>query len=309
MLARLSRHQVHIPADVPPHAQSTYLNNFMLATKRTGRLFLHACDQKLEHLNDDFAGPGIAPEDADPEHLFRIAESGTIGAMAAHFGLIARYGRDYPHVPYLVKVNGKTNLRGGEPFSHQLWSVAQVVDLERQGRLSVVGVGYTIYLGSEFESEMLYQAAQLAADAHRVGYLVVFWMYPRGKAVPDELNPHLVAGAAGVGCGLGADYVKVNYPHGAAKVPAKAAFAEAVRAAGRTGVLCAGGRQKSPRDLLATVAEQLGAGARGAATGRNIHQRPLAEAARLTHALSALIFGGHPLADALEVAAGTRRYP
>lgn len=307
-LHRLTRHQVHIPADVPAQSHSTYLSNFYLATKHTGRLFLHACDQKLEHLNDDFVGPGVAPDDADPEHLFRIAHEGTIGAMAAHYGLIAKYGRDYPHVPYIVKLNGKTNLRRGEPFSHQLWSVAQAVDLERFGHLSVVGVGYTIYPGSEFEAEMLYQAAQIVADAHRVGYLAVFWMYPRGKAVRDELDSHLVAGAAGVGCSLGADFVKVNYPRARGKQAPKAAFREAIRAAGRTGVICAGGRQQGARAFLKLVHEQLEAGARGAATGRNLHQRPLAEAARLTDALAAMVYEGHPHSFALEVAQGTRRY-
>ena len=75
---------------------------------------LFAGDQKVEHLNDDFVGDSaegpIATEDADPEHLFRIAAQGTIGCFAAQFGLIARYGLDYGAVPYLVKINSKTHL-------------------------------------------------------------------------------------------------------------------------------------------------------------------------------------------------------
>jgi fructose-bisphosphate aldolase/6-deoxy-5-ketofructose 1-phosphate synthase len=74
-------------------------------TKGSGRLMLFAGDQKVEHLNNDFYGEGIHPDDADPEHLFRIAAEAKIGVFATQLGLIARYGMDYPHVPYLVKLN------------------------------------------------------------------------------------------------------------------------------------------------------------------------------------------------------------
>ena len=33
---------------------------------------LFACDQKIEHLNDDFFGANIALDDAEPEHMFQI---------------------------------------------------------------------------------------------------------------------------------------------------------------------------------------------------------------------------------------------
>src|SRR5690606_16266817 len=102
---------VHIPADVPADMAGTYEENYRLVTKDTGHLALFAGDQKVEHLNDDFfgatkAGP-IAEDDADPEHLFRIARDGVIGCFATQLGLVARYGPDYSDVPYLVKVNSK----------------------------------------------------------------------------------------------------------------------------------------------------------------------------------------------------------
>jgi DhnA family fructose-bisphosphate aldolase class Ia len=63
--------------------------------------------------------------------------------------------------------------------------------------LDILGLGYTIYLGSENEGEMLAQAAQLVFQAHQAGLVTVLWIYPRGKAVKDEKDPHLIAGAAG----------------------------------------------------------------------------------------------------------------
>ena len=96
--------RVDVPADVPFPQQSHYEENFQTMTKGTGRLMLFAGDQKVEHLNDDFygtlsSGEAIAADDADPEHLFKIATNGIIGCFATQLGLIARYGRDYANVP------------------------------------------------------------------------------------------------------------------------------------------------------------------------------------------------------------------
>jgi len=42
----------------------------MAITRGSGRLMLFVGDQKVEHLNADFYGEGISPDDSDPEHLF-----------------------------------------------------------------------------------------------------------------------------------------------------------------------------------------------------------------------------------------------
>ena len=60
---------------------------------------------------------------------------------------------------------------------------------------------------------MLSEAAQLIRQAHELGMVSVVWMYPRGKAVPDEKDPQLISGAAGVAACIGADFAKVNYPN------------------------------------------------------------------------------------------------
>ena len=83
--------KVHIPYDVPKTKRAEYLKNWEIATRGTGKLFMYACDQKVEHLNDDFVGPGISPEVADPKHYFEIAKKAHIGVLGAQLGLIARY--------------------------------------------------------------------------------------------------------------------------------------------------------------------------------------------------------------------------
>jgi len=300
----INKEDVIVPLDVPKAMRETYVNNYMEITRGTGRLMLFAGDQKVEHLNDDFYGEGVPEDDADPEHLFRIASQAKIGVFATQLGLMARYGMDYRNVPYLVKVNSKTNLvetAQADPFSNLWYDVEQVVEFKENSGLNILGVGYTIYLGSEFEAEMLVQAAQIIYDAHQHGMMSVLWIYPRGTAVKDEKDPHLIAGATGVGACLGTDFVKVNYPK---KEGAKSAeiFKEAVKAAGRSKVVCAGGTSDEADAFLKKLHDQIHiSGAQGNATGRNIHQRPLEEAVRMCNAVYAITIEDASVEEAIKI--------
>ncbi|MBI5231982.1 MAG: aldolase [Coriobacteriales bacterium] len=324
-MPKLTRDQVRVPADVPAEARETYIDNYLAATRNTGRLMLYAADQKIEHLNDDFYGENIAPEDADPEHLFRIADQGLCGVFAGQRGLIARYARDYPDVNYLVKMNSKSHLVGTkqeDPYSAQLYDISAVADLVANG-VNAVGIGYTIYLGSEYESSMLAEAGQLIADAHNLGLVVVLWMYPRGKAVDNEKDAHLIAGAAGVATILGSDFVKVNPPKGSDAASSAELLKEAAMACGSlpyggetgnvpargTGLVCAGGSTVDAKTFLTQLWEQIHVGgAIGNATGRNIHQRPLDEAVRLTKAISAITLDDYDADRALAIFEGREDY-
>jgi class I fructose-bisphosphate aldolase len=272
---------------------------------------LFACDQKIEHLNDDFFGEGISADDSSPLHLFEIASKGTIGILAGQRGLISQYAADYPKINYLVKMNSKTHLvktSQEDPYSPQLYDLATILDLIENG-VNVVGIGYTIYLGSEYEAQMMTEAAQLIADAHSVGLLVVLWIYPRGKAVGDEKDPHLIAGAAGAACCLGSDFVKVNPPKKTEAASSANLLLEATSAAGRTGLVCAGGSTVDAEVFLNQLWEQIHVGgAIGNATGRNIHQRPLEEAVRLTKAISAITLGDAGLPEAVAVFKGVKDF-
>jgi class I fructose-bisphosphate aldolase len=307
----ITRDSVRVPADVPSGMRDTYVDNYLKATRGTGRLMLFACDQKVEHLNDDFYGKGIAEEDGSPLHMFEIGSKGTIGILAGQRGLIAQYAADYPEINYLVKMNSKTNLvptSQEDPYSPQLYDLSAVLDLIDNG-VNVVGIGYTIYLGSEYEASMLTEAAQLIADAHLAGLLVVLWIYPRGKAVADEKDAHLIAGAAGVACCIGADFVKVNPPKKSDDGSSAEQLQAACKAAGRTGLVCAGGSTVDAEVFLNQLWEQIHiGGATGNATGRNLHQRPLDEAVRLTKAISAITLGDFGLVDAVAVFKGEKDF-
>jgi len=298
----------NIPFDVPKELEGIYLENIQKTTNGTNRLMLFAGDQKVEHLNNDFYGEGIAKDDSTPQHLFDIASNARIGVFATQFGLITQYGRDYKNIPYLVKLNSKTNLipyNKKPPYSKQWLSVEDIVVFKKESKLDIRGVGYTVYLGSEYEPYMLTEAANIVHKAHQNGLLAVLWIYPKGEYVKDEHDPHLIAGAAGVGAALGADFVKLKVPYNSQKEFDPNLLKEATLAAGRSGVLCEGGSKIDEEVFLTHLYEQIHIGnTRGNGTGRNIHQRPLKEAIKMANAIYAITSENATIEEAIKILKG-----
>jgi len=272
-------------------------------TRNTGRYFLFAADQKMEHLHDDFHGEGVDPEIGDPRHLFTIAKASPIGAFATHMGLIDRYAREFSSIPYIVKLNGKSPIvstAANDPLSDSHITIPDVVRLSRQGGIRVVGVGYTIYLGSKYEHLMLKEAARHIRDAHQVGLLAVLWVYPRGAEVKDPTSPRMIIGAAGIAASLGADVVKLNVPISNGKADMMA-LSEAVRAAGRTDAICAGGASVSEKDFLAGIEHQINEGhTKGCAIGRNIFQKKTGDAIAFARSIECIILKQAPAQQAYD---------
>jgi len=298
---------IYIPADVPGGMINEYLSNQDEITLGSGRIMLFAGDQKVEHLNGDFFGDGIHSDDNEPEHLFKIASKSEIGVFATQMGLISMYGGDYPEVPYLVKLNSKTNLvktAQRDPLSLQQVDVEQIIDFKDRSGLNILGFGYTIYIGSEFEHLMIREAAQAIHKAHQHGLISVLWIYPRGNAIKDEKDPDLIAGATGVAATLGADFVKVNYPKKEGEESSEI-FKRAIKAAGKTKVVCAGGSATDPKLFLQRLHDQIHiSGASGNATGRNIHQKSLDEAVRIANAITAITVYDKSVEEAYKIYTG-----
>ncbi len=284
--------KINLPLSVPDNAQKKYKKNFKEATFNTGRLFLFAGDQKIEHLNEDFSIK-LKAGNSDPEHLFKIAQESKVGVFAAHLGLISKYGKNYKNVPYLVKLNGKTNIvKSQDPNSSALWSIQDIIKFKKESNLKILGVGYTLYLGSEYENEMIKEAAQIVWQAHQEGLLAVLWIYPRGKNVKNEKSIEILAGAAGVGLCLGADFIKLNYPLGSSKKEAEK-FKEVVIAGGNSGIICSGGSKIESQDLLTSIKNQINiSGTKGCAIGRNIHQNKLQKAIDISNKISEIVKEG-----------------
>lgn len=271
-----------IPADIPKKLHEKFKENYTAITRDTDKLMLFAGDQKIEHMNP-----------IHPKELFAIANKTSIGVFATHLGLIARYGTEHKKVNYLVKLNAKTNLTNKikhDPISLQLWTVKDVIDLQKSSELKIRGVGYTIYLGSEYEAQMLKEAAHIIQEAHKHGLVTILWIYPRGKAVKEETHIDGIAGAAGVANSLGSDFVKLKAPETTTDSKEKL-LNSVIQSAGNTKVICAGGTKKNPEEFLKELHAQLTVGGTaGSAVGRNIYQHGFKKGCKIAEAISALIY-------------------
>lgn len=239
---------------------------------KEGRSMLLAYDQGLEH------GPSADFNDrnVDPAMIMETAAKGRFNGVVFQKGVAERFydGR----VPLILKLNGKTSLPKGEPISRQVCSVEQAVSLGAKA------VGYTIYLGSEFENEMFSEFGRIQEKAHERGLPAIAWIYPRGASVQNDTSKEIVAYAARSGLELGADAVKIKYTGD------PATFSWAVKAAAGVKVFMSGG-PKAPTDddFLRQVSGVMEAGATGLAVGRNVWQNsdPLGMAEKLRK----IIFG------------------
>lgn len=336
----LTAADVKVPLSVPRSARETYVRNYLEATCATGRLSMFAMDQYFEHLFEDFYGQGH--EDTSIRHLFDIAVSSRVGAIAVQLGPLVRMaGIDcaYGQVPTIVKVTSKTNYRSGEPYSAVLETVEAVVEARDQG-LNIVGVGTTVYPGSEHEERMYSETRRIIREAHAAGLIAVVWCYPRGQAVVDkarkwlkeegievgedfgfrdaEKHPKTVLAAAAVLTVLSPDFGKINPcdPKKLGLAPPddpeanERALGEAVKMASPVGIICAGGSKQPPEKFLAQLKRQIDiAGVRGNATGRNIHERPLEEGIRMADAIAAVTLANATVEQAMAVLNGEAEFP
>ena len=224
---------------------------------KKGKAIYLAYDQGLEHGPIDFNDKNV-----DPNYIIEIARKGGYNAVIFQKGIAEKYNKEIKNskVPLIIKLNGKTNLYDGEPLSSQLCSVDEAV------KLGAVAVGYTLYIGSKFESKMFKEFEIIQEEAHSKGLPVILWVYPRGKSVKGLSKGKLMAYAARTGLELGADIVKLQYNG----KPDDLKWT--VKSAGKTKVVIAGGLKTDEKELVKKVKEIIDSGAVGLAIGRNIWQ-------------------------------------
>jgi fructose-bisphosphate aldolase, class I len=261
-----------------------------------GTLLVLPIDQGLEHGPVDFFEN---PQALDPQYQYDLAREGNFSAIALHIGLAQKYHHEYAgDVPLILKLNGKTGIPADtHAFSPLTGTVEDAV------RLGADAVGYTIYVGSPAQDRDFAQFVEVRREADRLGMPVVVWAYPRGEAVAKKGGKeslYAIDYAARVALELGADVVKVNYPvasekdrespapYNALALHPDAAFRKVVESAGRALVLVSGGEKVGDVELLAKVRSSMDAGATGIIFGRNLWQRPKADALRVTRELHAI---------------------
>ncbi|VVB77666.1 Fructose-bisphosphate aldolase class 1 [uncultured archaeon] len=225
-------------------------------TKQGKALFL-AYDQGLEHGPTDFNDKNV-----DPNYIIEIAKKGKYTGIIFGKGIAEKYNQEIKKskIPLIIKLNGKTSLLKGEPISRQLCTVDEAI------KLGAVAVGYTIYFGSEHEPEMLSEFENILREAHKKSLPVIVWAYPRGKGVEGKPSSELMAYAARGALEIGADIVKIAYNGN------PSALEWAVKSAGKTKIVIAGGSKESEKEFLFEVKSIIKSGAIGLAIGRNVWQ-------------------------------------
>lgn len=236
-------------------------------THRGKSLFL-AYDQGMEHGPIDFNDKNV-----DPKYIIDIAKKGRYNGIVFQKGLAEKYQKEIKKskIPLILKLNGKTSLVKGDPISAQICTVQEAIKLRAKA------VGFTIYIGSLHEEEMIEEFSKIVKEAHAKNLPVIAWIYPRGKGTKGKSKAKLMAYATRVGLELGADMIKIH-PTGNLKQ-----LEWAVKSAGKVKVVAAGGNKTNEKALLEQIKNYRHAGFSGLAIGRNIWQskKPLELTAKI----------------------------
>ena len=215
-----------------------------------------AYDHGLEHGPTDFNELNVSPK-----YIIDIAKKANVDAIILLKGSAMHYyNKKEIDIPLILKLNGKTRLYNGEPFSTQNTSVEEAV------KLGASAVGYTIYWGSKYEKFMVREFGKIEEQAHSVGLPVIMWSYPRGKNIKDDESPDIIAYAARAAFEMGADIVKLKYPNDDSKLD------WVVKSADKTRVFLAGGKKLDSINMEQHVKKAIDSGFSGIAIGRNIWQ-------------------------------------
>ncbi|MBW4030337.1 MAG: class I fructose-bisphosphate aldolase [Acidobacteria bacterium] len=274
----------------------------------SGYVSILPVDQGIEHSAAASFSPN--PEYFDPARLCDLAIAADCNAVATTLGTLGIVSRRYVHrIPFIVKINHNDLFRYPNTYDQRLFaSVQQAADL------GAVGVGATIYFGSEGSVRQIEEISAAFAEAHRLGLFTVLWCYTRNDAFKTaEADYHVAADLTGqanyLGVTIEADIIKQKQPENnggfnAVKFsktnpkvyseltsdnPIDLTRWQVVNCyAGRIGLINSGGEAKGEDDLAGAVRTAVinkRAGGQGLIMGRKAFQRPIDEGAALVHAV------------------------
>jgi class I fructose-bisphosphate aldolase len=278
----------------------------------SGYLSILPVDQGIEHSG----GASFAknPIYFDGENIVKLALEGGCNAVASTLGVLGSVSRKYAHkIPFIVKINHNEFLSYPNSYDQILFgSVEQAFDL------GAVGIGATIYFGSEESKRQLQEVSQAFQQAHELGMFTVLWCYLRNSAFKKDKDYHTSADLTGqanhLGVTIEADIIKQKLPtnNGGYKAIsskenpygkldekmytdlASDHLIDLTRYQvmncymGRCGLINSGGESKGAGDLAEAVRTAIinkRAGGMGLISGRKAFQKPMDEGVKLLHAI------------------------
>ncbi|MEQ9568848.1 MAG: class I fructose-bisphosphate aldolase [Longimicrobiales bacterium] len=277
----------------------------------TGYVSILPVDQGIEHS----AGASFAPNPAyfDPENIVRLAMEGGCNGVASTFGVLGAVARKYAHkIPFILKFNHNELL--SYPNRYDQIPFAQVHNAFEMG---CVGVGATIYFGSEESGRQIQEVSDAFAVAHELGMMTILWCYVRNSAFKvdgtnHEASADLTGQANHLGVTIQADIIKQKQPTSNGGYPAMnrdgsfgkydermysdlasdhpidlTRYQVANCYMGRCGLINSGGASGSNdlQQAVRTAVINKRAGGQGLISGRKAFQRPMDDGVEILNAI------------------------
>jgi fructose-bisphosphate aldolase, class I len=291
---------------------NTVLRNLGLLFNRgrlagTGYVSILPVDQGIEHSGAASFAPN--PAYFDPENIVRLALEGGCNAVASTLGVLGAVSRRYAHrIPFIVKINHNETLTYPLTYDQTLFA-----SVDQAFEMGAVGVGATIYFGSQESRRQLQEVSEAFQRAHELGMFTVLWCYTRNSAFKkDGVDYHVAADLTGqanhIGVTIEADIIKQKLPERNGGYTAIGfgytnpmvystlcpdnpiewtRWQVANCYMGRAGLINSGGAS-GKNDLaqaVVTAVVNKRAGGTGLITGRKAFQRPMAEGIELLNAV------------------------
>src|SRR5689334_23355663 len=274
----------------------------------TGYVSILPVDQGIEHS----AGASFAPNPAyfDPENIVKLAVEGGCNAVASTLGVLGAVARKYAHkIPFILKFNHNEFISYPNSYDQ-----IRFANIRQAFEMGAMGVGATIYFGSEESKRQLQEVTEMFHQAHELGMFTVLWCYLRNAAFKTkEVDYHLAADLTGqanhLGVTIEADIIKQKLPENNGGYTAlnfgktsKKVYSDLTTDnpidltryqvancyMGRAGLINSGGASSGESDLkeaVKTAVINKRAGGTGLISGRKAFQRPLKEGVALLNAI------------------------
>jgi len=272
-------------------------NNGRLAG--SGYLSILPIDQGIEHSGGASFAPN--PDYFDPNKIVQLALEGGCNAVASTVGVLGAVARKYAHrIPFIVKLNHNELLTYPNIYDQTLFA-----SVERAFEMGAVGVGATIYFGSDQSRRQIEEISAVFERAHQLGMFTVLWCYLRNSVFKKDKDYHVAADLTGqanhLGVTLQADIIKQKQPECNGGYPAlqfgkthDRIYGDLVPEhpiewtryqvvncyMGRVGLINSGGASTGEGDLAQAVRTAVinkRAGGTGLISGRKAFQRPMKE--------------------------------
>ncbi len=315
----IPKESLHLPG--PDHIDNVWVGSDRRPTvlRNLGSLFNHGrltgtgyvsilpVDQGIEHS----AGASFAPNPMyfDPENIVRLAIEGGCNAVASTLGILGSVSRKYAHkIPFILKINHNEFISYPNKYDQIMFG-----SIDQAFEQGCVGVGATIYFGSEESTRQIQEVSEAFSYAHELGMFTVLWCYLRNPAFKTtDVDYHVSADLTGQGNHLGvtiqADIIKQKLPENNGGYNAlkygkthKKVYSELTSDhpidltryqvancyMGRCGLINSGGASgdNDIRDAVRTAIINKRAGGMGLISGRKAFQKPMPEGVKILNAI------------------------